>query len=464
MNALPLRAAVRTALAAGLALALAPAPAHAQGLVDAWRAAARVDADLAVARAARAVGAARGAQAGTLFAPQVGLSATAGIGRSETSVDGARFAAPAFGTVDDAAFRTSVDGGSGRIALQARQPLWSGELGAQARQLGHVAQAAEQQGRAAEQQAMLRTAERWLDLALAAEALRVAERQQGAVDRALAEATDRWKIGDAPVVGTHEARARAEAVRAQAIGARTELEVRTDLLADATGLARDALRPGVPAATPADDAPEPLGRWLDEAAAAQPAIRAQAAAVEAAREEAARSARGAATRVDLVAQAARERIGGSGDFGGSASAATQALVGVQLSLPLWTGGAREAQHEEALRRVDQAQAELERVRRQVARDVRAAWLALDAGRARVQALEQGLVASRARLASTRTGREVGDRTTLDVLNAEADLAQAELGLAQARVALLRDRLRLEALAGRIDEAALARADAALAAR
>jgi outer membrane protein len=224
MTSAPVR--VRLALAAGaagLAAALAAGPAQSQGLLEAWRAAARVDPDLAVARAARAVGAARGAQAGTVRAPQVGLSATAGIGRSETSVDGARFAAPAFGTVDEASFRTSVDGGSGRIALQARQPLWSGELDAQARQLERAGEAAEHQWRAAEQQAMLRTAERWLDLAVAAEALRVAQRQQGAVDRALAEATDRWKVGDAPVTGTHEARARAESVRAQAIAARTEL-------------------------------------------------------------------------------------------------------------------------------------------------------------------------------------------------------------------------------------------------
>jgi outer membrane protein len=50
---------------------------------------------------------------------------------------------------------------------------------------------------------------------------------------------------------------------------------------------------------------------------------------------------------------------------------------------------------------------------------------------------------------------VGDRTTLDLLAAENDVAQAELTLAHARVGLLLDRLRLVALAGRLDEAALA---------
>jgi hypothetical protein len=40
------------------------------------------------------------------------------------------------------------------------------------------------------------------------------------------------------------------------------------------------------------------------------------------------------------------------------------------------------------------------------------------------------------------------------LNAENDTANAELALLQARVALLMDRLRLSALAGQLDEAAL----------
>jgi outer membrane protein len=93
--------------------------------------------------------------------------------------------------------------------------------------------------------------------------------------------------------------------------------------------------------------------------------------------------------------------------------------------------------------------------------VRAAWLGLTAGAARVEALEQARIAGAARLASTLTGHEVGDRTTLDVLNAQNDAAQVELALVQARVAVLLDRLRLDALAGRLDESGLADIDAAL---
>lgn len=454
------------AVAAAVALACGvAAPARAAGLVDAWRAARDADPDLRVAQAARAAGEARATQSRSLWAPQVGLSASAGLGRSETSVDGARFSATSYGTIDGAAFRTSVDGPSGRLAVAARQPVWSGERRAQSRQLELAGELAGLEARVAEQDAMLRVAQRWFEVSVAEEALRVASRQQRAVDRALAEATDRWRVGDAPVLGTHEARARAEAVRAQVIAARTELAVRREALAESTGRRADddRLRPGAPAAggTAEDTALEPLERWLERATEGNAGLRVLGLAVEIARADVAKLERGAQASVDLVAQAAHDRTVGNGAFGGASAGATQALVGVQLNVPLWTGGAREARRDEALHLLDKAAAELDRARLRLAREVRAAWLSIDASRGRIAALEQARTASASRLASTRTGQEVGDRTTLDVLNAENDLAQAELALAQARVARVVDRLRLAALAGALDEARLAQADARL---
>jgi outer membrane protein len=87
---------------------------------------------------------------------------------------------------------------------------------------------------------------------------------------------------------------------------------------------------------------------------------------------------------------------------------------------------------------------------------------LSVATSRTQALEDGLQASLARLDATRTGLQAGDRTTLDVLNAENDAAAAELALLQARVGMLAQRLQLAATAGRLDESELASANRALA--
>ena len=77
------------------------------------------------------------------------------------------------------------------------------------------------------------------------------------------------------------------------------------------------------------------------------------------------------------------------------------------------------------------------------------------------ALSEALHATRSRLDATRIGRQVGERTTQELLNAENDAASAELALLQARVSLLLDRLRLAALAGRLDEAQLQAVNASL---
>jgi len=81
----------------------------------------------------------------------------------------------------------------------------------------------------------------------------------------------------------------------------------------------------------------------------------------------------------------------------------------------------------------------------------------------VQALAEALSASVSRRDATQLGHEVGQRTTLDLLNAENDSASAQLALAQGRVGLLLDRLRLAALTGQLDEAALRSVNGELAA-
>jgi outer membrane protein len=202
---------------------------------------------------------------------------------------------------------------------------------------------------------------------------------------------------------------------------------------------------------------------LSQAQSGNPAIRGQAIAVELARLEADKFSRRSSASVDLVAQAGRDRLSGSGDFGSASNSSSNRMIGIQLSVPLFTGGYRDAKEAEALRLADKAAAELERICQQVSQQVQAAWLGLSVGAERVRSLDEALAASLSRADATQTGRDVGQRTTLDLLNAENDAAAARLAVAQGRVALLLDRLRLAALAGQLDEAALHGANAALAA-
>lgn len=374
---------------------------------------------------------------------------------SRTSTAGASFSAPAMGTSSDVAFNTSVDNGPGaRWSIGARMPIYSPERTAQGRKLTLSADLADVQWQAAEQALMLQTAERYFAVALAQDALRLLQRQQTAVNKALVEAQDRFELGDAPVTDTHEAAARARGIDAQVLAAEVDLQIAQRALADTTGWSVDALQVAPAPALLASPALPALPKWLDQAAAANPGLRQQTLAVEVARQDVAQYARGAGTTVDLVAQASREHLSGSGRYGHGSNTAQQHMVGVQVTVPLYTGGQRSARQQELLHLQTKAEAELDRARQQVAQQTRAAWLRLQSGAARTEAQNAALRASQARLDATQLGRQVGDRTTLDLLNAQNDAAGAELAMAQLRTSLTLERLRLLALTGQLDERAL----------
>ena len=455
------RASTRRLLVAAFAALLAPA-AQALDLVEVWRAAAVHDPQFEAARAARGAGEARRQQASALWRPTVALEGDAGLAGRETSVRGAQFSAPGFGTSNGVAFDTSVTGGaSGRLGITLRQPLISRERTAEAAQLEIAGDTAELGWRVAEQELMLRSAQRYFDVALAGEQLRLIVRQQAAVEAALTEARDRYRLGDRPVTDTHEAAARAAALKAQRLAATTQLEVRRVALADLAGVAVDSASLALPRAVPPADELGDVDGWLMQADRDSPTLLLAQARVRTAQAEASKNAAAWSPTVDVVAHVGRERIAGTGDYGSASSSAADNQIGVRLSVPLYTGGMRTARQLEAERLLAQARAELEQARAEVARETRAAWLDLAVGREEISALQAAAEASDARLGATQVGVQAGDRTTLDLLNAQNDAAAARHAVLQAQARLLVGRLRLAALAGQLDEARLTQVNAFL---
>ena len=438
--------------------ALIAMSAGATDLLEVWQAASAHDPDVAISLAARQAGLARRAQSSALWRPSVRVEGGVAAMSANSETAGANFSAPGLGQSNGVAFNTSINNGtSTNLALSARLPLINVELSAQTRQLDIAADAAELEWQSAQQDLMLRTAQRYFDVILAGRRVDLLQQQQHAVDQALVEAQDRFALGDAPVTDTHEASARAQALQAQLLGAQSELQIAQTALADATGLVSPSLQTlqTLSAHGVVDSANlAPLVQWQMEALDKNPLLRMQRANAQAAHEQARKFSAAAATTLDLVAQAGQQRLNGNGDFGAASNNTRQQMIGVQLSIPIYTGGYRSARQEEALRLEDKALAEVERTRQQISQQTQAAWLGLRTGSARILALAESLKATRPRLDATRLGRQVGDRTTMDLLNAENDTSSSELALLQARIDVLLNQLRLHALAGQLDESRL----------
>ena len=443
-----------------LACLAATGHAGATSLVEAWRAAQQNDAGYAAARAAAAAGEAQQGRARALGLPSVSLAAGVGRATAEADLGGAQLYMPGLGTTRGVSLGTSVTSGTlGSYMLSARQPLWNRQLQAQRRQLSLGAEAADIELELARQQLVVEVAGRYFDVVVAEETARLLKQQHAAVERAQRDMRQRDDGSDIPIVDSHEAAARWAAIGAELLAVEADLQVKQAAFTDLTGVPARGLR--APGAGVAATRLAPLAKWQADIARDNPRLRMQAKNREATQQEAKKFDAMAAPALDLVAQVGRDRLSGDGAFGPATNDARNRMIGLQLTIPLYTGGMRSAQRDEALALADKAVAEGAQLEKQVALQARAAWLGISAGARRVTALEATDRATRARLEATRVGRGAGDRTTLDLLNAESDAMAVQLSLLQARVALALDRLRLAALAGQLGEEDLLQLDRTL---
>jgi outer membrane protein len=445
-----------------LVAALCAPSAHALDLLQTWEQARQHDPQMQVVQATRSSVQAYEAQAQSLWRPVVMGSATVGAMSADTRTTGAQFSVGGQPPMPGS-FATSASAAmSTRWSLQAKQALYSPERQAQQTQLLQSAGVAEWRADLAHQQFMLLTVQRYFQVLLAERQQQVLKNQLAAVERSLTEARDRFAIGDLPVTDTHEAAARASGLQAQWLAADSELQMARQVLAESTRLPTEALKPQAPKVTEPVTASPTLDQVLTQVREANTGLRLKKAQWDLARQEVRKhQARGGIT-LDLVAQAGRDRLSGDGDFGPSGNTQSQQMVGFSLNVPLYSGGYRSAKLQEAVSAQMQAEAEYELAVQQAQQQARSVWLALQTGPARLSALQAAWKASTARLDATRLGRQVGDRTTLDLLQAQNDAAQSELALLRAQTELLQTRLQLDALTGSLSVNSLQAINAQLA--
>ena len=105
-----------------------------------------------------------------------------------------------------------------------------------------------------------------------------------------------------------------------------------------------------------------------------------------------------------------------------------ASVGLQLTVPIYQGGRVAAQVRQSKESLGQARIEVDVTRDQVRSAVVSAWTQFDAARQSVDANRELVSAAELALSGVIEERKVGQRTTLDVLNAQSDVITAQVNL------------------------------------
>ena len=413
--------------------------AQADDLLDVFRLARANDPVLAAADAARLGTHDLADQARAALLPQA--SAAAAIGRERDSGAGQPLAS---------AHTTDVTLGVSQVVFDAG--LWS-QL--KAARLNADAQDAAVE--AAQQALCLRVASAYFDALLAADILASVQANEDAFAQQVEQSQQRYKAGLDAQVDVDQSRSYQALAHGNTIAARQALVDAMAAIAEITGSTPSSLktlRDELPLVAPSPADPQ---AWVASALQANPALWAAGKGVDAAESSIAAARAGHLPSLSAGLNLGRPTGAPYGDASGRL--ANAAIL--TLNVPLFAGGATQARVSQAVHQRDGARDSLETQRRAVERATRAAYGSVVTGIGEVQSTRDAVAAARASLAATRVGREVGNRTQTDVLNAIETLAQAQAAHAQARHQFILGRLQLQQAAGALTEADLANVDALL---
>lgn len=416
-------------------LGASTAPAWSLDLMQAYQAALEQDPKIRAARAARDAASERLPQARAQLMPNL----SANVGRYNNNVDVTQ--QNALGrdvTSSDRYF-------SYNQTLQLRQPLFRKPLMDGLRQANSVVADAQAVLESELQDVGSRVAAAYLEALLAQDALELARKKKDVTTTQLDAARKSLAAGFGTRTDIDEAQARLDMDEANLLSAGQQVDLtKRQLEALIHQPATDLARVDTQRLQLLPPEPSNLQYWVQQAEDNSPEVRALKARVETAQAEIDKAEGAHYPTVDAIAQIARS---GSENINSPRSRNTNRMFGVQISVPLFSGGYVSSTVRQAVAEHVRTKENLEAVRRDLAVRVHREYRGVTEGILKVKALEQAVRSGSQLVVSSRRSFEVGSRTMVDVLNAEQQLQIATRDLAEARYLYLVSRVRLSALVG-----------------
>lgn len=137
--------------------------------------------------------------------------------------------------------------------------------------------------------------------------------------------------------------------------------------------------------------------------------------------------------------------------GSPISSYTVGYVGLQLSVPIYSGGEVNAKTRQAAAIFESSQEQLTSVQRQTDQNIRNAYWNVANGVSFVQAQKAALKSAKTKVDSDKLGYQVGIRNSVNLVNAQKDYFQTFKEYQQSRYKYLLSEVQLQYLSGMIDE-------------
>ncbi|UVE17280.1 TolC family outer membrane protein [Pseudomonas sp. LS44] len=341
------------------------------------------------------------------------------------------------------------------------QPIFRADRWFQLQAAEAVNEQAALQLSATEQNLILQSAETYFSVLRAQDNLASTKAEEAAFKRQLDQANERFDVGLSDKTDVLEAQAGYDTARANRILAQRAVDDAFQALTTLTNRdyrAVEGIKHSLPVLTPT---PNDAKAWVDTAAQQNLNLLASNYAVDAAEETVRQRKAGHAPTLDAVAQYQK---GDNDSLGFTNSAANpgiryngdveQSSIGLQLNIPIYSGGLTSSQAREAYARLNQTEQQRESLRRQVVQNTRDLHRAVNTDVETVQARKQSIISNQSALEATEIGYQVGTRNIVDVLDSQRQLYSSVRNYNDARYDYILDNLRLKQVAGTLSPADL----------
>jgi outer membrane protein len=307
------------------------------------------------------------------------------------------------------------------------QTLYNGfQTANRTRQAESQVSAARENLRLTEQTVLLQAVTAYMNLLRDGAILDLQRRNVEVLQEQLRQTRDRFNVGEVTRTDVAQSESRIAAGRSALLNAESNYTTSRSAYRQVIGVEAGRLAPG----TPVDRfSPRTLPAAVAEGRARNPSVTTSMYNVDVALLQV-KVAEGALYPTLSLVGSAQKQYGSAGSL--NLLESFQASIGGQLSVPIYGGGDEYAVIRQAKETLTQRRIDLDTQRDQAQQTIVQSWGQLEAAKAQIQATQAQVQAAEIALNGVREEARVGQRTTLDVLNAQQELVNARVALVTAQ--------------------------------
>jgi protease secretion system outer membrane protein len=334
-------------------------------------------------------------------------------------------------------------------AVQVRQTLFN--LDAYARYRQGQAQTKEAAARFEFSTAdvIVRVVSAYADVLYARDQLKLTEAQRNAFTEQMHVNERLFEKGEGTKTDMLEIQARLDLAEAQVIEGRDAIKAAMETLEGVVGMPVDNLNELSENFRVLPLEPASFEDWRTVAMESNPELKSARATVEVQQQEVRKAQAGHAPRLDFIASYSNADADSISTY---TQSTVNRAVGIQLNIPLYSGGQVSAVARQAVATRERARSDLDARTNKVLVELRKSHSVVLSSVVKVEALEKAVASGNLLVKATEQSIKGGVRINLDLLNAQQQLVTSQRDLAQARYSYLLGLVRLKASAGTLSAA------------